>query len=362
MDVASRLAGLRLKLQEADYGAFVARSVSNVTYLSGFDGVWDTEPSSLILITAADAIVVTDSRFRDASCDAAGDGPISVRIAPSDPWLVISELLDARDIKRVAIESSLPYSVVEQVEKTVVAEVTPVSDWVEGLRAVKDQQEIERTAEAQAITDATFNHILTFITVGMTELEIALELEFHMRRHGSEGIAFAPIVASGPNSALPHAHPGQRTVQRGDFLKMDFGARAGGYCSDMTRTVVMGVASDRQREIYDAVSAANLAGITAVAAGRTGIEIDSAARAVIVERGFGEYFGHGLGHGVGLEIHEAPSVGPRGTNVIGAGSVITIEPGIYIPGFGGVRIEDLVVVEEHAGRILTQSTKELIEL
>ena len=362
MDVVIRLEALRAKLRETGTDAFVARSVSNLRYLTGFDGVWDTEPSSLVLLTATQALVITDSRFRDAATQAADDGPLEVRVAQADPWELVSEALAASDLHRVAVESTLPYSVVERVRKLLTAEVTPVDDWVESLRATKDADEIARTVAAQALTDAAFDHILEFVSVGMSETQIALELEFHMRSHGSEGVAFSPIVASGPNSALPHAQPGERLVRRGDFLKMDFGARVGGYCADMTRTIVIGAASDQQREIYDAVRAANQAGIEAVSAGRTGVEIDAAARAVIVDRGFGEYFGHGLGHGVGLEIHEAPSVGPRGTNVIGAGSVITIEPGIYIPGFGGVRIEDLVVVEKDSCRVLTQSTKELIEL
>ena len=362
MDVVIRLDALRAKLRETGTDAFVARSVSNLRYLTGFDGVWDTEPSSLILVTATEALVITDSRFRDAATQAADDGPLEVRVAQADPWEFVSEALGANDLQRVAVESSLPYSVVERVRKVLSAEVTPVDDWVESLRAAKDADEIARTVAAQELTDDAFDHILGLVSEGMSEIRIALELEFHMRSAGSEGVAFSPIVASGPNSALPHAQPGERLGRRGDFLKMDFGARVGGYCADMTRTVVIGPASDQQREIYDAVRAANQAGIEAVSAGKTGMEIDAVARAVITERGFGTRFGHGLGHGVGLDIHEAPSVGPRGANTLAAGSVITIEPGIYIPGFGGVRIEDLVVVEDGGARVLTRSTTDLIEL
>lgn len=362
MDITTRLDALRSKLRETGTDAFVARSVPNVTYLTGFDGVWDEEPSSLVMITEATATVITDSRFRDACGEAAAGGPFAITVAPGDPWLVVSELLGEKGASRLAVESSLPYSVVQHAVKVVAAEVVPLDDCVEQLRRTKDAEEIRRTEAAQAITDEAFEHILSFVAEGMSELDIALELEFYMRANGSEGVAFAPIVASGPNSALPHAHPGHRLVTKGDFLKMDFGAKVGGYRADMTRTVVIGKASDAQREIYDAVRAANQAGIDAVAAERTGVEIDAAARAVIQERGFGERFGHGLGHGVGLEIHEAPSVGPRSVGTIPAGSIITIEPGIYIPGFGGVRIEDLVVVEKGGARVLTRSPKELIEL
>lgn len=362
MECIHRIDTLRARLREEGLGAFVARAVSNVTYLTGFDGVWDEEPSSLVLVTQTEAVVITDSRFREAASAAAGDGPFVVRIAPGDPWAVVAELLTEHDVSRLAVESSLPHSVFLHAQSELDCEVTPVTDWVETQRTIKDDAEIERIMAAQALTDDAFLHILEFVTVGMSETQIALELEFYMRSHGSEGVAFAPIVASGPNSSLPHAHPGARTVRTGDFLKMDFGARVGGYRADMTRTVVVGSATEQQREIYDTVLQANLAGIAATRAGRTGTEIDAAARAVITAAGYGDNFGHGLGHGVGLDIHEPPSVGPRGTAVIVEGSVVTIEPGIYIPGLGGVRIEDLIVVERDKARVLTRSTKELIEL
>lgn len=362
MDASRRVSALRAKLADTGYGAFVARAVSNVTYLTGFDGVWDSEPSSLVLVTSSAAVVITDSRFMEAATHAAAEGPFDVHVSPADAWSLASELVASAGTGRVAVEDSLPYAVVEHARACFGAEVTPVTDWVEALRSVKDASEIGRIVEAQALTDAALDHILGFVAEGMNETQIALELEFYMRSHGSEGVAFSPIVASGPNSALPHAHPGERRIRRGDFLKMDFGARVGGYCADMTRTIVIGHASDRQREIYTTVRDANEAGLSAVGAGKTGAEIDSAARAVITERGFGECFGHGLGHGVGLEVHEAPGVGPRGGSAIPAGSVITIEPGVYIPGFGGVRIEDLVVVEEAGASVLTRSAKDLIEL
>ncbi len=371
MDATTRIAALREKMLDRGFDAFIARDVSNVTYLTGFDGVWDSEPSSLILITAERICVITDSRFREAAAAAAvsaqevsavADSPIEVVIAPASVWNAAADIVKDSRASSVAVEASLPWSVVEQVCEQVPVAVTPVVDWVEELRVVKDSEEVSRTAAAQELTDQAFDHVLGYVKEGMSESEIALELEFFMRAHGSEGVAFDPIVASGPNSALPHAKPGSRRVGRGDFLKMDFGARIGGYCADMTRTVVMGTATEQQREIYAAVLSANLAGIAAVAGGRTGAEIDTAARAVIESAGYGERFGHGLGHGVGLDIHEAPSVGPRGTRPVPEGSIVTIEPGIYIPGLGGVRIEDLIVVARDGARVLTRSTKDLIEL
>jgi len=364
MNAAARIDALRMKMPEHGVDAYIARDVANLTYLTGFDGVWDSEPSSLVLVTSSRVIVLTDSRFREAAdtAAAAAESAVEVVIAAGSVWTAAAELVSQIGAAAVAVEASLPWSVVEQVSQRMGVPVTPVLDWVESLRVVKDAEEISRTSAAQALTDEAFEHILGFIDEGMSENQVALELEFYMRSNGSEGVAFEPIVASGPNSALPHAKPGSRRVQRGDFLKMDFGARVGGYCADMTRTVVIGTATEQQREIYNAVLAANLAGIGAVCGGRDGTEIDAAARKVIEAAGYGERFGHGLGHGVGLEIHEAPSVGPRATRSVPVGSIITIEPGIYIPGLGGVRIEDLVVVESDRARVLTRSTKDLIEL
>lgn len=362
MDASARIAALRMRLVERGLDAFIARDVSNVTFLTGFDGVWDSEPSSLVLLTASRVCVLTDSRFKEAATAAAADSLLEVVVAPASVWSAAVDIVEQGGASGIAVEDSLPWSVVEQVREQMPVLVTPVAEWIEELRAVKDDVEISRITAAQALTDRAFDHILGFVREGMSETQIALELEFFLRAHGSEGVAFDPIVASGPNSALPHAKPGSRCVRRGDFLKMDFGARVDGYCADMTRTVVVGKATEQQREIYACVLAANLAGIEAVAAGRPGTEIDAAARAVIESAGYGECFGHGLGHGVGLDVHEAPSVGPRGTRPVREGSVITIEPGIYIPGLGGVRIEDLIVVESDRARVLTRSTKDLVEL
>jgi Xaa-Pro aminopeptidase len=241
-------------------------------------------------------------------------------------------------------------------------EVVPASGWVEGARCVKDAEEIELIAQAQALADAAFADILGSIRAGRTEREVALELEYAMRRAGSDGVAFPLIVASGPNSALPHAGVTDRVIERGDFVKLDFGARVGGYRSDMTRTVVVGAASPRHRQIYEGVRLANEAGIDAVAAGRTGIEVDAEARAVLDRLGIEGAFRHGLGHGVGLDVHEGPSLSPKGERALESGMVVTVEPGVYVPGFGGVRIEDLVVVEAGGCRVLSTAPKELIEL
>lgn len=360
MDTKCRLQGLREAIAGGGVSALVVRDPANLAYVTGFDGVWDSEPSSLALVTADLALVVTDSRFLEAATTAAVGEPWDIVVPSADMWESVFSALGEGDV--LALEASQPWSIVQGVTEKCPVRVKPIAGWVESLREVKDAEEIERIAAAQALTDDAFAYILPRLAVGRSEREIALELEVYMRSKGSEGIAFDSIVASGPNSALPHAHPTERTICAGDFVKLDFGARIGGYCADMTRTVVVGSASDEQRSIYAAVLAANLAGLAAVAAGRTGSAVDAAARAVISEAGFGERFGHGLGHGVGLEVHEAPSVSARGTAPLKAGAVVTIEPGVYVPGLGGVRIEDLVVVEEGGCRILTRSPKDLIEV
>ena len=361
-DVAQRLAGVRGRMADAGVGAFIARGTANVRYLTGFVGVWDDEPSAIVVVTATDSWVVTDSRFEEAAAIAAVGGPHRVMAPAAEQWASALADLHGAGVAVLGVEDSVPHRLYERVAQDFVGEIVAADKWVERLRAAKGADELSRIEAAQQLTDAAFDHILSVLRAGVTEAEIALELEVFMRRNGSEGVAFAPIVASGPNSALPHAVVTRRVLQDGDFVVLDFGARVGGYCADMTRTVVVGKATPRHREIYDAVLAANVAGTTAVHGGVRGREVDATARAVLEAAGLGEYFGHGLGHGVGLEVHEAPGVGPRSEAELPANAVVTIEPGVYVPGFGGARIEDLVVVEEAGARVLTRSAKDLIEL
>ncbi|HWQ62334.1 MAG TPA: aminopeptidase P family protein, partial [Negativicutes bacterium] len=230
------------------------------------------------------------------------------------------------------------------------------------LRMVKDEAELAALRVAVRLADAAFDHILAYIRPGVSEREIALELEFFMRKKGAEKAAFDIIVASGQRSALPHGLAGDKRIAAGEFVTMDFGAVYEGYHSDITRTVVVGKASSRQREIYDLVRAAQQAGLDAITAGRPGCEVDGAARRVIGDAGYGEYFGHGLGHGVGLAIHEEPRLSPVGDVVLAPNMTVTVEPGVYLPDWGGVRIEDTVVVTANGVQILTASSKELIQL
>jgi Xaa-Pro aminopeptidase len=358
-----RLAGLRRRLASAEgIDAVVITSASNMTYLTGFEHVIDPNINAACVVTSDVSRFHTDFRYQEAAETAAEGTPWAVRIARESLYVELCAELRGEGIERIAIETSVPYGRFRFFAEQFQGQVEVVDQWVEELRQVKEPHEIESIETAARLGDEAFEHILGFIRSGMTEREIALELEFFMRRNGSEGVAFDPIVVGGPNGAKPHGQVSDRALVRGDLLTLDFGARIDGYCSDMTRTVVIGPATERHRSIYDAVLAANEAGLAAVRPGIPGCDLDGIARAVIAERGFGELFGHGLGHGVGLDIHEAPSCGPTSRGSLRTGAVVTVEPGVYVPGFGGVRIEDLVVVEEAGARLLNHSRKDLIEL
>ena len=239
-------------------------------------------------------------------------------------------------------------------------ELTEIKNLITLLRAKKGPSEIAAMKTAQALTDAAFAHILEYIRPGLTEREVAMELEFYMRRSGADGNAFAPIVAFGPNSAIPHATPSNRVLQPGDFVLLDFGARLGDYCSDMTRTMILGPASQQQRQIYAAVLAAQSAVIAMLKPGVQGQQAQQIAEKIIAEHGFEGRFIHSLGHGVGIDIHELPLLAPKVETALEPGNVVTVEPGIYIPGVGGVRIEDFGAITEQGFDDFTQSPHELI--
>lgn len=359
-----RIRSLRRHLVTHRADAIALTAVVNIAYCTGFEGVFDEEPAHVALVSADDSILFTDARYFETIREAAVGSQWQVRLVTNSLVAAVRDYLATLSARTLAVETSMPHSQFRALSDAFVGDVVEANDWVEEIRAVKDESELAAVGRAQELTDRAFDHILAegILRVGVAERDVALELEFFMRREGSEGVAFPPIVASGPNSALPHAIAGQRLLEVGDLVVLDFGARVGGYCADMTRTVVIGSANDRQRTMYETVRAANSAGEAAVRAGATGREIDSAARSVIAEAGFGDYFGHGLGHGVGREVHELPKIGPRVESKVPAGAVVTIEPGIYIPGFGGVRIESLAVVEEAGVRVLTRSTTDLLEL
>ncbi len=357
-----RVAALRRRLNDSGLPAALVTDISNVRYLTGFEDVFDDHANVALVLSEQAARLYTDSRYAEA-CRAAAEGtPWHVRVPEDSIYAQLCAEFDEAGLTGVAIESSVPYGRFRFISQKFGGRVEVIDQWVEEIRRVKEAAEVECIAAAAALADRAFEHILSRVSIGVTEAQIALEIEVYLRTHGSEGIAFEPIVASGPNSSRPHARVTSRAFEAGDFVTMDFGARVRGYCSDMTRTVVLAAASPRQAEIYSAVLEAQEAAIGAVKADLTGSQIDAVARDILKARGFGEYFGHGLGHGVGLDVHELPSVSTRARESVPAGAVITIEPGVYVPGFGGVRIEDLVLVEDGGCRVLSRAPKHLLEL
>ena len=259
-------------------------------------------------------------------------------------------------------ESYLTVRELNLFEEKLDAKFTPVQEKLDAFRACKEPWEIERMVKAQEITDKAFAEICTRIQEGMTEKELAAELIYCLYKNGGEGLSFDPIVVSGPNTSMPHGVPGDRKLQSGDFITMDFGVLYQGYCSDMTRTVALGFATEEMKTVYNTVLQAQLAGIAASKAGATGKEVDGAARDVIAAAGYGEYFGHSYGHSLGMEVHESPNCTPKNENPIPLGAVCSAEPGIYLPDKFGVRIEDVVIFEENGCRDITKSPKELLIL
>ena len=245
-------------------------------------------------------------------------------------------------------------------EKNLKAKLVPFHKQISSFRATKEAWEVDLMRKAQAITDKAFSEVITRIRPGMSELELQAELIYCLYKNGATGLAFNPIVVSGPNTSLPHGVAGERLIQEGDFVTMDFGASYKGYCSDMTRTVAVSYATEEMKKVYDIVLQAQLAGIAATKAGVIGRDIDAVARKVITDAGYGEYFGHGYGHSLGLEIHEAPNPNPGNAGPMPAGALCSAEPGIYLPGKFGVRIEDVTIVTEDGTIDITNSPKNLI--
>ena len=268
-----------------------------------------------------------------------------------------------RGLKKVGFESgAVSADRLRLWEKELPCELTPAQELLDGLRASKDGEELAAMGLAQAITDAAFTEILDHIRPGVTEREVAARLVYEMLRRGARKVSFDPIVAAGANGSMPHAIPGETVIEPGMFVTMDFGCVVDGYCSDMTRTVAVGEPTDEMRRVYETVLAAQKAGIAAARAGIPGRELDAAGRRVIDEAGYGAYFSHSFGHSLGLEIHEAPNASPSEERPLPAGAVVSAEPGIYLPGRFGVRIEDVLVLREGGCEDITRSPKELIIL
>lgn len=354
-----RLSALRDALARADLDALLISALPNVQYLTGFSG-----SNALLVVTARDCILLTDFRYATQVEGEVGTAA-AVRIEPNSLWTGLwAVLASLTSVDRVGFESVhlLHRDFQRLLEQGSRWQWRPTADVVERLRESKDDGEIAHIERAVAMAEQALRATLPLIRAGLTETQIAGILEHQLRDAGSEGFPFASIVASGARSALPHARAGDRVVERGDFVLLDFGAIAGGYCSDITRTVVVGRASDEQKAWYGVVQEANARASGALRVGMQGMAADAVAREYIDALGFGEAFGHSLGHGIGLEIHEAPRLAKTAEAPLVQGAVVTIEPGLYRAGWGGVRIEDDVLVQHGGPRILTAFPRDLIEL
>ncbi|HDL85766.1 MAG TPA: aminopeptidase P family protein [Candidatus Acetothermia bacterium] len=324
-------------------------------YLTGFTG------EGALIVSGNGPLLVTDSRYTEQASREIPGIPLR-QVTGSYIDEIAAAIKDGR-FRRVALSGArMAYSTVEKLREKAGVELIVLDDPVSDLRRVKDTEEIERIRAAVKLTEESLAELVREIKVGMSERELALRLEFIMREKGAEQVAFDLIVAAGENAALPHYRPGDRLLKQGDLLLFDIGAKLDRYCADMTRVFSVGKPTARAQEIYDIVLAANKAGIAAVAVA-DGKVVDAAARDLIAAKGHSEHFQHGLGHGVGLEVHEGPRLSPMSTDILEAGMTVTVEPGIYLPGFGGVRIEDLTVVTENGCEVLTSFPKDrLVEV
>lgn len=342
-------------LKEKNLDGILLHKPENIKYASGFTG-----STGYVLITQTNAKLITDFRYIEQANNEC-EGFEVVEISSKKP---LTDILGKHSLLKLGIEENyITYGQYMDIsQKLSNTTLLPLDKDILELRAVKTSEEVKNIEKAASIADDAFKHILGFIKPGLTELHIALELEFYMRKQGASKLSFETIVASGKRSSLPHGVASNKTVSPGDVITLDFGCIYRGYCSDMTRTFVLGKANKRQKQIYNIVLDAQKTSLEGVKPGITGAELDQIAREIITDNGYGQYFGHGLGHGVGLEVHELPNINVRGNEPLKPGMILTIEPGIYIPDFGGVRIEDLVLVTENGYRVLSKSTKNLIEL
>jgi Xaa-Pro aminopeptidase len=353
--VSLRADRLSERLASAGVDATLITGPANLRYLTGYTG-----SNGLALVGPNTRAFVTDFRYVEQAATEVDDAFERLR-ATTDLFEAIEGVLPPGELRlgfetahtTVRDHARLRELLPDRVE------LVGVHGLVEALRAVKEPDEVAAIRAAAALADAAFETLIAGGVIGRTERDLSVALEFDMRRRGAEGVSFEPIVAAGPHGALPHASPREVGVRRGDLVVIDWGARVDGYCSDCTRTVAAGAADGHATEIYQLVLGAQLAGLSAVAVGASGQAVDAVARGMIETAGHAEHFGHGLGHGVGLDVHEAPRLGQRSEDVLEAGNVVTVEPGVYLPGELGVRVEDLVVVGDDGPEILTGLAKAL---
>jgi Xaa-Pro aminopeptidase len=352
-----RLRKIRKEIHGRGLDGLVVNNLLNIRYLCGFSG-----SSALLLVTLENAYLFTDFRY-DEQAHAQVKG-CQVVIGKRNPFEELGSHHAMAELHAIGFETKhlthFQYKQLRGVHPR--AYRIPTLDLTEKLRVCKDAREISTLKRAAKVVDVTFQAILDLLRSGVEERQVAADIDYLLRQNGASRPSFDTIVAGGERSSLPHAQPGSRRLRKGDFVVIDMGAVVDGYCSDMTRTVVLGEATRRQREIYDLVLCAQRTAVDRVQSGLFCSELDAVARDVIDKGGYGKRFGHGLGHGVGLNVHEAPSVSSKSTDRLEPGMIVTVEPGVYLPNVGGVRIEDMVLVTQDGPEVLTHSPKELIEL
>jgi Xaa-Pro aminopeptidase len=343
-----RLETVRQVLADHELDAMLVSQPESRHYLSGFTGSAGT-----LLVTARRAVLATDFRYYEQVTHQSPDWELArIKTTLAD---LLPELLADLEVKRLGFESQ--HVSVDQIHRWSRngggVEWVPLKETMEQIRAIKEEAEIEALHRSVALTDAAFEHLLGVLEPGMTERQAAWQIESYMRTHGASKVAFEPIVAAGPNGALPHARPGDHAIGEGEPIVVDIGCVVDGYCSDMTRTICLGTPAAHYLEVWQTVLRAHKAAKEVIRAGVTGAAVDAAARDVIDKAGYGEQFGHGLGHGVGLAVHEKPRASRTSQDVLQPNMILTVEPGIYLPGEFGVRIEDMVVVRESGLEVLT---------
>ncbi|TVX78948.1 aminopeptidase P family protein [Peribacillus simplex] len=352
----NKLMRLRASMEKVGIDGFLITSTYNRRFMTNFTG-----SAGVVLISQKEAKFITDFRYVEQAGKQAPDYEIV-----QHKGTIIEEVgkqAEAMNISKLGFEQEhLTYATYKAYEMAIDGQLLPVSGVIENLRLIKTSSEIKILKEAAAIADAAFTHILDFLRPGISELDVSNELEFFMRKQGATSSSFDIIVASGIRSALPHGVATDKIIEKGDFVTLDFGAYYNGYVSDITRTLAVGKPSEELINIYDIVLEAQLRGMAGIKPGMTGREADALTRNLIEEKGYGQYFGHSTGHGIGLEVHEGPALSLRSDIILEPGMAVTVEPGIYLPGVGGVRIEDDTIVTIEGNEALTHSTKELIIL
>ena len=352
MDYKDRINSIRKSLSKSDIDTAFISSKDNIRYYSGFTGTL-----AFLLITEHKSIIVTDSRYTVRAQEESPDYEI-YQLKSGDNW--IKNSTDQIKSKVIGFEGNfVSFNMLNQLKERANKDLIwkDYSEQISKERVIKSKSEVEKIEAAISISDRAFNAVSKEIEVGMTEKEIAWEIEKEMRILGAESISFDTIVASGLNGSKPHHSPTNKQISNGEAITIDMGAKLNGYCSDLTRTIFIGKPDEKFKKIYNIVLRSQLISIETAKDGLTGEDIDKISRDIISEEGFGEYFGHSLGHGVGLEIHENPGVGPNSKNEITPGMVYTIEPGIYIDGWGGIRIEDMVLMTDNGNKLLSHAEK-----